>query len=340
MVIETPQGFLQAHPCVAIGRQAGAEVRKFCAGVRPDPVGAHPGEGAGRRRRSEAGRSLVRARAGAGVSARTTPRSPSSTRATSSPAPCSRASGRSPRASRQLADLERAGAADFPYRYEPARGARVCLFIELLKHIKGKWARTPIRLEAWQVFILMTVFSWVWATRPCRPRDRRAGRDPALPHGYVEVPRKNAKSTLTSGIGLYMLALDGEGGAECYSAATTRDQAKIVWNDARTMALRCESTATASASRSARTRSRARVVVEVRAARRGRRFARRPERALRRDRRAACAQDARPLDVHRDRNGLAHAVAALGDHDGRLESRRHLLRAAHVPDEAARGHCG
>ena len=44
---------------------------------------------------------------------------------------------------------------------------------------------------------------------------------------YVEVPRKNAKSTLTSGVGLYMLALDGEGGAECYSAATTRDRSRV-----------------------------------------------------------------------------------------------------------------
>jgi phage terminase large subunit-like protein len=140
---------------------------------------------------------------------------------------------------RQLADLERAETPAFPYRYEPARGARVCFFIELLKHIKGKWARQPIRLEAWQIFVVMTVFSWVWAT------DAHADPEIAARDGfrrfrtsYLEVPRKNAKSTLTSGIGLYMLALDGEGGAECYSAATTRDQAKIVWSDARTMALR------------------------------------------------------------------------------------------------------
>jgi phage terminase large subunit-like protein len=142
---------------------------------------------------------------------------------------------------RQLLDLARAESPDFPYRYEPARGARVCRFIELLKHIKGKWARTPIRLEAWQVFILMTVFSWVWATK-AHADPEIAARDGTRRFRtvYVEVPRKNAKSTLTSGVGLYMLGLDGEGGAECYSAATTRDQAKIVWNDARTMALRCE----------------------------------------------------------------------------------------------------
>ncbi len=130
---------------------------------------------------------------------------------------------------RQIADLERA---DFGYVYDPSRGARVCRFIELLPHIKGSWAGQMIRLEPWQIWVVMTVFSWVGAPDSDRPGLRR------FRTVYVEVPRKNAKSTLTSGIGLYMLALDDEGGAECYSAATTRDQAKIVWNDARQMALR------------------------------------------------------------------------------------------------------
>jgi phage terminase large subunit-like protein len=46
---------------------------------------------------------------------------------------------------RQLHDLERRRRRRFPYRYEPPRGARVCYFIEQLKHIKGQWARTHIR---------------------------------------------------------------------------------------------------------------------------------------------------------------------------------------------------
>lgn len=52
---------------------------------------------------------------------------------------------------------------------------------------------------------------------------------------YDEVARKNAKSTLSSGIGLYMTGADGEGGSEVYSAATTRDQARIVFDDAKRM---------------------------------------------------------------------------------------------------------
>lgn len=133
---------------------------------------------------------------------------------------------------RQQRDLARAAAGDsaFPYRYDPEAGERVCRFIELLPHTKGRWARMreSIRLEPWQVFILTTVFGWVHTSTGLR-RFRRA---------YEEVARKNAKSTKSSGIALYLFAADGEPGAEVYSAATTRDQAKIVFDDARTMALR------------------------------------------------------------------------------------------------------
>ncbi|MDM4873717.1 terminase large subunit [Escherichia coli] len=59
---------------------------------------------------------------------------------------------------------------------------------------------------------------------------------------YNEVARKNAKSTLSSGIGLYMTGADGEGGAEVYSAATTRDQARIVFEDAKNMVRKARST--------------------------------------------------------------------------------------------------
>ena len=138
---------------------------------------------------------------------------------------------------RQLTDLSRQQTPGFPFRYEPARGARVCRMLELLPHIKGRWSSKTIRLEPWQVFILMVVFSWVWATA--------AAAEPALRAKdglrrfrtvYIEVPRKNAKSTITAGVALYMLGPDGEEGAECYSAATTKDQAKIVFDVARAMA--------------------------------------------------------------------------------------------------------
>ncbi|WP_333985122.1 terminase large subunit [Burkholderia orbicola] len=133
---------------------------------------------------------------------------------------------------RQRRDLARAemGDSEFPYRFDNDAATRICEFIELLPHTKGRWARTrqSIKLEPWQAFILTTVFGWLHDDSGLR-RFRRA---------YEEVARKNAKSTKSSGIALYLFAADGEPGAEVYSAATTRDQAKIVFDDARAMALR------------------------------------------------------------------------------------------------------
>lgn len=131
---------------------------------------------------------------------------------------------------RQLADLAREPGPDWPWVFSAEAAERPCAFIELLPHIKGKWARERrlIELELWQCWILTTVYGWVH-----RETGLRRFRE-----GYVEVPRKNAKSTLSSGLALFMLAADGEHGAEVYSAATTRDQARIVFDDARAMAER------------------------------------------------------------------------------------------------------
>jgi phage terminase large subunit-like protein len=133
---------------------------------------------------------------------------------------------------RQLRDLERwHGQEDAPYRFDVERAEHICRFIELLPHIKGKWAKESqrIKLEPWQCFELTTVFGWL------KPDGNRRFRTV-----YEEVARKNAKSTKSSGVGLYMLTADGEQGAEVYSAATTRDQAKIVFSDGKAMAVREE----------------------------------------------------------------------------------------------------
>lgn len=131
---------------------------------------------------------------------------------------------------RQADDLQREASDEWPWVFDHELASRPCEFIELLPHIKGKWARERrlIELEPWQCFILTTVFGWVH-------RDTGLRR---FKEGYVEVPRKNAKSTLSSGLALFMLAADGEHGAEVYSAATTKDQARIVFDDARAMAER------------------------------------------------------------------------------------------------------
>jgi len=131
---------------------------------------------------------------------------------------------------RQLADLQRPPSDVWPWVFDAQRAVHPCEFVELLPHIKGKWAREgkKIELDPWQCFILTTVFGWLHRDTGLR-RFREV---------YIEVPRKNAKSTISSGVSLYMLVADREQGAECYSAATTRDQARIVFDDARAMAER------------------------------------------------------------------------------------------------------
>jgi phage terminase large subunit-like protein len=115
-----------------------------------------------------------------------------------------------------------------PYLFDEEEAGEWCEFAEELPHIKGPLAGQNIRLEGWQCFILTTVFGWRKRSTGTR-RFRRV---------YIEVPRGNAKSTLSSGVGLKAAFADGEGGAEVYSAATTRDQARIVFKDAQAMARR------------------------------------------------------------------------------------------------------
>ncbi len=127
--------------------------------------------------------------------------------------------------SRQEDDLKRFKKHGF-YEWNEKEAVRVCQFIELLTHTKGELAGQRIHLEPWQAFILTTVFGWRRKSDGGR-RFRRV---------YIEVPRGNGKSCLSSGVALYCLLADREPGAEVYSFATTRDQAKIVFGDAKVMA--------------------------------------------------------------------------------------------------------
>lgn len=139
---------------------------------------------------------------------------------------------------RHLKDLERSRNGAMPYVWNPQLvdikgkpyrpAERVCKFAELMPHIKGDWAARGqlIKLERWQVFILASIFGWVHVETNKR-RFRVAD---------VIVPRKNAKSTIAAVIGNYMLAVDGEFGAEVYSGATSQDQAMEVFRPALLMA--------------------------------------------------------------------------------------------------------
>lgn len=94
-------------------------------------------------------------------------------------------------------------------------------FFGFLRHSKGEWAGRVFELADWQCFVVAMIFGWKRADGTRRYRDC-----------YVEIPRKNGKSTLAAGIGLLLFFADGEAGAEVYTAATKRDQARIVHEEA------------------------------------------------------------------------------------------------------------
>lgn len=135
-------------------------------------------------------------------------------------------------AQRFLDDLKRQGSEDFPYAYNADVANRACRFMELLPHVKGKWAaqRKLLELEPWQCFIECNIFGWLHTETGLR-RFREA---------YEEVPRKNGKSIRLSARGIYLFAADNESGAEVYSGATTEKQAYEIFRPAWIMVQRLQ----------------------------------------------------------------------------------------------------
>lgn len=112
------------------------------------------------------------------------------------------------------------------YIFDKEIGRRPIEFIEkYCKHSKGKWAGKPVELELWQKALIEAAYGFIDKDTKLRKYRKVA----------VFVARKNGKSTLDAGLGNFMLTKDGEGGAEVYSLATKKDQAKIVWEEAKKM---------------------------------------------------------------------------------------------------------
>lgn len=108
---------------------------------------------------------------------------------------------------------------------------RVLAAFKALRHTSGKWAGRPLTPDPWQVaYILAPVFGWVrWDDEA--ERYVRIIRDL-----YVDVPRKNGKSTLCAGIAIYLACADDENGAQVVTAATTESQAGFVFGPIKTLA--------------------------------------------------------------------------------------------------------
>ena len=107
------------------------------------------------------------------------------------------------------------------YHFDAELAERPITFIETFcRNSKGEWAGQPIKLELFQKAFLSALFGFV--DKQGRRRFREA---------FFYVSRKNGKSTLLAGIALYCLIADGEDGAEIYSIATKKDQAKLIFDE-------------------------------------------------------------------------------------------------------------
>lgn len=124
---------------------------------------------------------------------------------------------------RHLDDIEKSKNNDYPFYFDEDEAKRPISFIQSLVHTKGEWANHNIILESWEQFIIASIFGW-------RRKENKLRR---YKKAYVQVSRKNGKTTFASGIGNYCFFCDSpaEAGVEIYYIATKKDQAKIAWSE-------------------------------------------------------------------------------------------------------------
>lgn len=109
-------------------------------------------------------------------------------------------------------------------RFDPERVDKVLAVFRSLRHTKGRLAGRPLIPDPWQVaYILAPVFGWVHLDEDFGIYVR------IIRTLYIELPRKNGKSTLAGGIGIYLTTADGEEGAQVIAAATRLEQAQFVF---------------------------------------------------------------------------------------------------------------
>lgn len=113
------------------------------------------------------------------------------------------------------------------YTWDLKAAKKAISFFPFLRHLDGEWAGCAFRLEPFQQFIIGYIFGW-----------KREDGLRLVRKAYIEIPRKNGKTTISAGIGLYLLIGDKEQGARVYCAATKREQAKEVHDPASEMVKR------------------------------------------------------------------------------------------------------
>ena len=108
--------------------------------------------------------------------------------------------------------------------FDPDRVDTVIRAFSKLRHTQGQWAGRPLVPDPWQVaYVLAPVFGWVQWDEDANAYVR------VVRELYVDVPRKNGKSTLSGGIAIYLTCADGEPGAQVVAAATSERQAGFVF---------------------------------------------------------------------------------------------------------------
>lgn len=112
------------------------------------------------------------------------------------------------------------------FYFDETAAQKALSFVGLCCFTKGDWKGKPFELQPWQCFIVANIFGWKKKTNGKR----------RFTEAYIEIPKKNGKSELSSAISLYMLMMDGEGAAEVYAAAFNTKQANICFRAAKSMA--------------------------------------------------------------------------------------------------------
>lgn len=108
--------------------------------------------------------------------------------------------------------------------FDTAKADRALKFFPAVLRLPNVKDNPPFTLQPWQAFVIGSLFGWM------APDGYRRFRT-----AYLEIGKGSGKSPMAAGIGLFLLAADGETGAEIYAAAATRDQAKIAFKDAVSM---------------------------------------------------------------------------------------------------------
>jgi phage terminase large subunit-like protein len=114
------------------------------------------------------------------------------------------------------------------WAFDPLAAGRAMLFATMMPNIKGPEAGKPIVLMPWQKFAYANIFGF---------RERATGAR-RFRQGAIFVPKGNGKTTISAPLAMYITFGEGEGGAEGYAAAVTRDQARILFDTAQNMVRR------------------------------------------------------------------------------------------------------